>query len=226
MVSREEGIGIVCHDAGGAEIISSYILQESLVVRFCLEGPAIKIFERKLGTIKRESLLEVINNSSSLLCGTSWESDLEWDSIKEANNQGKKVVSFLDHWVNYQERFVRNDIILLPDEIWVGDVYAKVIAKNCFPNLKIKLVENPYFSEITKILNKLWMQHIHTGEGGVLVTNDDELADRMRLIRNHAEAVVEDKGITNLSNMIGHNFRSVTIKTLIEGSIIQGTAQA
>ena len=79
MVSREEGIGIVCHDAGGAEIISSSILQESLVVRFCLEGPAIKIFERKLGTIKRESLLEVINNSSSLLCGTSWESDLEWD---------------------------------------------------------------------------------------------------------------------------------------------------
>jgi hypothetical protein len=153
-MSREEAIGIVCHDAGGAEIISSYILQESLTARFCLEGPAVKVFERKLGTIKRETLLEVINNSGSLLCGTSWESDLEWDSIKEANNQGKKVISFLDHWVNYQERFVRNDITLLPDEIWVGDVHAKVIAKNCFPNLKIKLVENPYFSEITKILNK------------------------------------------------------------------------
>lgn len=50
-------------------------------------------------------------------------------------------------------------------------------------------------------------KHIHTGEGGILVTNDDELADRMRLIRNHAEAVVEDKGVTNLNNMIGHNFR-------------------
>lgn len=50
-------------------------------------------------------------------------------------------------------------------------------------------------------------KHIHTGEGGVLVTNDDEIADRLQLIRNHAEVVVGDKGVTNLSNMIGYNFR-------------------
>lgn len=50
-------------------------------------------------------------------------------------------------------------------------------------------------------------KHIHTGEGGILVTNDDEIADRLRLIRNHAEVVVGDKGVNNLSNMIGHNFR-------------------
>ena len=58
-------------------------------------------------------------------------------------------------------------------------------------------------------------KHIHTGEGGVLVTNDDELADRMRLIRNHAEAVVEDKGTTSLNNMIGHNFRLGEIECAI-----------
>lgn len=50
-------------------------------------------------------------------------------------------------------------------------------------------------------------KHIHTGEGGILVTNDDALAERMQLIRNHAEAVVGPKGVTNLSNMIGYNFR-------------------
>ena len=50
-------------------------------------------------------------------------------------------------------------------------------------------------------------KHIHTGEGGILVTNDDAIAERLQLIRNHAEAVVEDKGVTNLSNMLGHNFR-------------------
>jgi len=50
-------------------------------------------------------------------------------------------------------------------------------------------------------------KHIHTGEGGIAVTNDDGYAERLRLIRNHAEAVVGDKGVTNLSNMIGHNFR-------------------
>ena len=50
-------------------------------------------------------------------------------------------------------------------------------------------------------------KHIHTGEGGILVTNDDDIFERLQLIRNHAEAVVGDKGVQNLNNMIGHNFR-------------------
>ena len=58
-------------------------------------------------------------------------------------------------------------------------------------------------------------KHIHTGEGGILVTNDDEIAERMRLIRNHAEVVVGDKGETNLTNMIGYNFRLGEIESAI-----------
>lgn len=58
-------------------------------------------------------------------------------------------------------------------------------------------------------------KHIHTGEGGILVTNDDEIAERLQLIRNHAEVVVADKGVTNLSNMIGHNFRLGEIECAI-----------
>jgi len=58
-------------------------------------------------------------------------------------------------------------------------------------------------------------KHIHTGEGGILVTDDDGLADRLKLIRNHAEVVVGDKGVTNLSNMIGHNFRLGEIECAI-----------
>lgn len=58
-------------------------------------------------------------------------------------------------------------------------------------------------------------KHIHCGEGGILVTNDDELAERLRLIRNHAEAVVEKKGVTNLNNMIGFNMRMTEIEAAI-----------
>jgi perosamine synthetase len=58
-------------------------------------------------------------------------------------------------------------------------------------------------------------KHIHTGEGGILVTNDDEIAERLRLIRNHAEAVVGPKGETNLVNMIGNNFRLGEIECAI-----------
>jgi len=58
-------------------------------------------------------------------------------------------------------------------------------------------------------------KHIHTGEGGIAVTNEDDYADRLRLIRNHAEVVVGDMGVTNLSNMIGHNFRLGEIECAI-----------
>lgn len=58
-------------------------------------------------------------------------------------------------------------------------------------------------------------KHINTGEGGILVTNDDALAERMSLIRNHAEAVVGPKGEKNLNNMIGFNFRLGEIESAI-----------
>lgn len=58
-------------------------------------------------------------------------------------------------------------------------------------------------------------KHIHTGEGGIVTTNDDSLAERVQLIRNHAEAVVEKKGVTNLVNMIGFNFRMGEIEAAI-----------
>jgi perosamine synthetase len=50
-------------------------------------------------------------------------------------------------------------------------------------------------------------KHIHAGEGGVLVTNNDDLAFKLRLIRNHAESVVAAAGVTDIVNMVGFNFR-------------------
>jgi dTDP-4-amino-4,6-dideoxygalactose transaminase len=58
-------------------------------------------------------------------------------------------------------------------------------------------------------------KHIHTGEGGMVVTNNDEFAERVRLIRNHAEAVVGDKGTMDLTNMIGYNYRMGEIEAAI-----------
>lgn len=58
-------------------------------------------------------------------------------------------------------------------------------------------------------------KHIHTGEGGMVTTSDDALAERVQLIRNHAEAVVEKKGVTDLVNMIGFNFRLGEIEAAI-----------
>lgn len=58
-------------------------------------------------------------------------------------------------------------------------------------------------------------KHIHCGEGGVLVTNDDRLAKRLCLIRNHAEAVVSSDDPEELNNMLGYNFRMGEIEAAI-----------
>ena len=58
-------------------------------------------------------------------------------------------------------------------------------------------------------------KHIHTGEGGILITNNDDYAEKLQLIRNHAEAVVAAKGATNLTNMVGYNFRLGEIEAAI-----------
>ncbi len=65
-------------------------------------------------------------------------------------------------------------------------------------------------------------KHIHTGEGGVIVTNDDDLAMRCRLIRNHAEAVVDDMKYQGpLINMIGFNMRMPEIEAAIGRSLLK-----
>ena len=58
-------------------------------------------------------------------------------------------------------------------------------------------------------------KHIHCGEGGIVVTDDDTLARRLQLIRNHAETVVEDMGVKDLNNMLGFNYRMTELQAAV-----------
>lgn len=59
-------------------------------------------------------------------------------------------------------------------------------------------------------------KHIQSGEGGIVVTNDDELAKRVRLIRNHAEAVIATgMRVDSLVNMLGFNLRMTELEAAV-----------
>ena len=60
-------------------------------------------------------------------------------------------------------------------------------------------------------------KNMQCGEGGVACTNDDELALRLKLIRNHGENVVEKPEFQprSLANMIGFNFRMTEVEAAI-----------
>lgn len=56
---------------------------------------------------------------------------------------------------------------------------------------------------------------ISTGEGGVVVTNDDELARRISLIRNHGEVVVEHYPVKTIAGIIGYNYRMTELEAAV-----------
>ena len=58
-------------------------------------------------------------------------------------------------------------------------------------------------------------KHIHTGEGGILTTNNEQIAERIYLIRNHGENIVEPKGVQDVFNTHGFNFRMTEIEAAI-----------
>ncbi|WP_430475968.1 DegT/DnrJ/EryC1/StrS family aminotransferase [Thalassospira lucentensis] len=56
---------------------------------------------------------------------------------------------------------------------------------------------------------------MQSGEGGVVLTNDGDLALRMRLMRNHGEVVVGAMNISNIVNTVGLNYRMTEMEAAV-----------
>ena len=153
-MSRRLRVLIVCHDAGGAEIVSAWCRRhKSHEYRYVLAGPARAIFRRKIAGVScrsAEFLSAMVRKSDFVLTGTSWASEIEKKAIAAAKKNKVKVCSFLDHWVDYPARFQLRGKRVLPDEIWVGDREALKRARRYFPHCRLRLKVNPYFQDIRK----------------------------------------------------------------------------
>jgi len=141
-------VAVVSHDAGGAEILSSWLNHNSPNASVAVSGPAELIFSRKCPQIKFLTLNEALYKCTWLLCSIGWQSTFERFAIARGRSLGKKTVVFLDHWVNYRERFEDGYCSVLPDEIWVGDSDAERIARSQFIETPILLKPNPYFEDL------------------------------------------------------------------------------
>lgn len=58
-------------------------------------------------------------------------------------------------------------------------------------------------------------KHIHTGEGGICTTDDDEIALRLQLIRNHGENIVEHIELSDAVNHLGFNLRMTELSAAV-----------
>ena len=144
-------LGIFSCDPGGAETLSSWLLNYKGKYKVCLKGPAINIFKKKIKRLKNYSFNNVFNSSNKIITSTGWSSKHEINAIIQAKKYKKYAVSILDHWVNYRERFIKNKILHLPNEIWVFNTKALEIAKNLFRKKVIIVKKNDlYFRKIIK----------------------------------------------------------------------------
>ena len=64
------------------------------------------------------------------------------------------------------------------------------------------------------VLSLNYHKIIHSGEGGMVLTGDAEVAARARLVRNHGELAWHEAGV-GLANAIGSNFRMAEIEAAI-----------
>lgn len=140
-------IAVFAKDAGSAEVVSSYVRRNGLQCCYVLEGPARAIFERKLGPLALVSMDEAITRADWILIGSGGQSGFD-QAVARARAAGKRSVAVLDHWVNYRERFERDGVRSLPDEIWAGDIYAERLARATWPDAVVQLHENAYFKDI------------------------------------------------------------------------------
>ena len=163
-------LAVISHDAGAAEIISSYVRQQGINCLYVLDGPAKKIFTDKLGSIKFTDLNDAIKQASSVLCGTSWPSRHEWEALGAARQAGVPSVAMLDHWVNYRRRFERDSVYNWPNVIWVVDALAERIAAREFEGVPITRIQNPYRIDILEELQALPKQVPHEGVSILYVT--------------------------------------------------------
>jgi hypothetical protein len=153
MLDKDSSIALIAHDAGSANLLIHF-LQASMIKpnKVYVSGPARKIWQNSvLANSLSNSIEEAISDCSVVITGTGWQTDIEHKARTLSKNKKLHTIACLDHWVNYEERFFFNGELVLPDEIWVFDKYAQILANKIFPETKTVLQTNFYLEHMVKL---------------------------------------------------------------------------
>jgi len=143
---------------------------------------------------------------------------LSYESVKEKITPKTKAIIAVDLFgqpFDYRIRELADKygIIVIEDAAQaIGSAYWNIEAWNSW--------DKHYAGSIGHIGCFSFTQgkHLTAGEGGMITTNDSELADRMAMIRNHAESVNNDRKDKNKvidSSLNGYNLRMTEIQAAI-----------
>ncbi len=141
-------LAVACHDAGAANLIAAWLRGWRSEIRLCMAGPAAALWRRLYPDAALLPLDHALDGAATLLSGTGWASEHEHEARKLAQSLGVRSIAAVDHWVNYRARFIRRGELILPNELWVADAYAKAEAQRCFPGMPVRELPNLYLQSL------------------------------------------------------------------------------
>lgn len=144
--------GVASFDAGAANQLFSLLSKLSFMPTWVdVDGPAKTLWSQFFPRSKLSNGA-FVEGLHALITGTGWSSDLEHKARLLAKKTNILSIAVLDHWVNYESRFVHQGHTCHPDEIWVFDRYAEHIAQKTFPDIPVFLKSNYYLEkEVSKV---------------------------------------------------------------------------
>jgi hypothetical protein len=112
------------------------------------------VFARRLPDRVPLSAAPDVAEFDFVLCGSSGAADHERRIVGRAREAGVRSAVWLDHWVNYPERFAA-----LPDELWVCDEHAARTAAETVPGPRVRIMGNPYLEDVAAEIHALEQPH-------------------------------------------------------------------
>ena len=169
---QESTMSVVCHDAGAANLIVHWLKKYQGTILPCMVGPAIKIWNYHFPEVEILRLDSAISNSKILLSGTG-NNSFEHDARIKAKDKGMYNISVIDHWTRYKQRFVFNGKEVLPDLILVSDHFARRLAKDTFPLIKVKELSNQYLESEKKSVFRLKRNPVAIPPKNILIVTEN-----------------------------------------------------
>lgn len=140
---------VVAHDAGSANHIAEWIGSIFLGGFYAdFDGPARAIFAERCPWLAPKNFEAFLPQCKTLISGTGWASSLEHEARKFAKTVGCRSIAVIDHWTDYRQRFSRQGVEVLPDEIWVADDDAARLAHAAFPGMPVLQLQNVYLERL------------------------------------------------------------------------------
>ena len=148
LIKNANSVGIVSHDAGGANILNALTKRyENTQFDLLLGGPAVTLFGSYNVNII-DDFHHFFSKNDLIIFGTG-SSSFEKKFLEEAKDHNCTTATVLDHFVNYRDRFIYKNELILPDYCFVCDQYSLELAvKELAPYNNIYICENYLVSYI------------------------------------------------------------------------------